>query len=48
MGQWAADKVYVSFGGRGNGLVFGSGDAWLDNLQITIANELIHEIRMIQ
>ena len=34
-GQWNADKVWVSFGGRGDGLVLASGDAFLDNLTVT-------------
>ena len=32
---WNADTVWVSFGGRGDGLTLGSGDAFLDNLSVT-------------
>jgi len=31
-GEWDADMVWVSFGGRGEGLTLASGDAYLDNL----------------
>ena len=34
-GQWAADDVYVSFGGRGSGLSLASGEAYLDNFSAT-------------
>ncbi len=34
-GQWNADRVWVSFGGRGSGLTLASGSAWLDNLVVT-------------
>lgn len=34
-GQWSASTVWVSFGGRGNGLTLGGGDAYLDNLVVT-------------
>ena len=34
-GQWGASTVWVSFGGRGDGLTLGSGDAYLDNLSVT-------------
>lgn len=33
-GQWSADKVWVSFGGRGEGLTLASGNAYLDNLAV--------------
>lgn len=33
-GQWNADKVWVSFGGRGEGLTLASGEAYLDNLLV--------------
>ena len=33
-GQWNADRVWVSFGGRGEGLTLASGDAYLDNLLV--------------
>ena len=33
-GTWNADKVWVSFGGRGDGLTLGSGDAYLDNFSL--------------
>ena len=32
-GEWDADMVWVSFGGRGEGLTLASGDAYLDNLE---------------
>ncbi|HUT61800.1 MAG TPA: hypothetical protein VNA25_28510 [Phycisphaerae bacterium] len=34
-GQWSADQVWVSFGGRGNGLTLANGNAYLDNLVVT-------------
>ena len=34
-GQWNADQVWVSFGGRGNGLNLASGNAYLDNFTAT-------------
>jgi hypothetical protein len=34
-GKWNADKVWVSFGGRGNGLDLASGNAYLDNFTAT-------------
>lgn len=34
-GQWHADTVWLSFGGRGSGLTAGSGDAYLDNFSVT-------------
>lgn len=33
-GQWGADRVWVSFGGRGEGLILASGEAYLDNLLV--------------
>jgi hypothetical protein len=34
-GKWNADKVWVSFGGRGSGLNLASGNAYLDNFTAT-------------
>ncbi|MCX5673981.1 MAG: PEP-CTERM sorting domain-containing protein [Planctomycetota bacterium] len=34
-GQWNADTVWVSFGGRGDGLTLAGGNAYLDNLSVT-------------
>jgi hypothetical protein len=34
-GQWNADQVWASFGGRGNGLNLASGNAYLDNFTAT-------------
>ena len=34
-GQWNADEVWVSFGGRGDGLTLAGGNAYLDNLVVT-------------
>ena len=34
-GQWAADTVWVSFGGRGAGGLVASGDAWFTNFVAT-------------
>lgn len=33
-GQWAADSVYVSFGGRGAGFVTAGSNAYFDNFQV--------------
>jgi hypothetical protein len=34
-GDWNAGMVWVSFGGRGDGLTLASGDAYLDNLLVS-------------
>jgi hypothetical protein len=41
-GTWNADELLFSFGARGNGLAFSSGDAYFDNFQI-VSGRLVPE-----
>lgn len=41
-GTWNADALLFSFGARGNGLAFASGDAFFDNFQI-VTGQLVPE-----
>ncbi|MEM7577540.1 MAG: PEP-CTERM sorting domain-containing protein [Planctomycetota bacterium] len=39
-GLWEADELFMSFGARGGGFVFGPGDAWLDHFRVVSGNLL--------